>query len=253
MDRAEATGLGVAAAGHAALIVLLSLGFASTRLPQAGQSPIEVAFVEEVGLESTAPKPTQEPPAPLQGPTDVPPAPAMPSPPVLQAVPQPQQRSIVGTAVPARPRPTPNAPPQQNTRRRDAGGLQNVVEGLADRETDGRSADPPAAAAGPQVEASLVAEIRRQVKPHWQRAVPSGADMESLRTKLTLNLSRDGRIVSIAAVETSGVTASNRPQVALHQERAKRAVTLAAPYDLPAKFYDVWKQIDVVLDLRLSR
>jgi hypothetical protein len=128
-----------------------------------------------------------------------------------------------------------------------------VVAGLADRETDSRSADPPAAVAGPQVEASLVAEIRRQVKPHWQRAVPSGADMESLRTKLTLNLSRDGRVVSIAAVETSGVTASNRPQVALHQERAKRAVTVAAPYQLPPQFYDVWKQIDVVLDLRLSR
>jgi hypothetical protein len=107
--------------------------------------------------------------------------------------------------------------------------------------------------AGPAVEASLVAEVRRQLKPHWQRAVPSGADAEALRTELSLTLGRDGRVTGIDVVRTTGITASNRPQVALHQERAKRAVTLASPFNLPDKYYDAWRQLNVTLDLRLSQ
>jgi hypothetical protein len=38
-----------------------------------------------------------------------------------------------------------------------------------------------------------------------------------------------------------GITASNRPQAQLHAERAIRAVQLAAPFDLPEEYYDVWK------------
>jgi hypothetical protein len=65
MDRAEATGLGVAVAGHAALVVALALGLAVTQRPLE-EDPMEVSFVEEVGPVSTAPE-TSAAPAPALG------------------------------------------------------------------------------------------------------------------------------------------------------------------------------------------
>jgi outer membrane biosynthesis protein TonB len=65
MDRAEATGLGVAVAGHAALVVALALGLAVAQRPLK-EDPMEVSFVEEVGPVSTAPE-TSEAPAPALG------------------------------------------------------------------------------------------------------------------------------------------------------------------------------------------
>lgn len=283
IDRAEAAGLGVATIGHAALLVALSLGFAATRLPAPKSDPIEVSFVEEVGLESTSPAPAAEAPAPLLAPEEGPPAPAMPAPPQVQPVPRPEPltrapapvpaplpkpaarpappRASPAPPKPAPPRPAPAARPAPSkpaqaakpAASRPTGRLAGLLNGVSDRSSDSRSATPPAAAAGPAVEAGLVAEVRRQLKPHWQRAVPSGADSEALRTELSLTLGRDGRVTGIDVVRTTGITASNRPQVALHQERARRAVTLASPFNLPDKYYDAWRQLNVTLDLRLSQ
>ena len=90
MDRAEIAGLGVATAGHLALLAALSLGLAATRLPAPKSDPIEVSFVEDVGLQSTSPTADAPEPAPLAGPQDLPPEPAMPAPPQIQPVPAPQ-------------------------------------------------------------------------------------------------------------------------------------------------------------------
>jgi outer membrane biosynthesis protein TonB len=292
IDRAEAAGLGVATIGHVALLVLLSVGFAATRLPAPKSDPIEVSFVEDVALESTSPAPAAEAPAPLLAPEEGPPAPAMPAPPQVQPVPhseplprapapapvpapRPVARPAPPKAGPAPPKPAPSKPapskpaaakpaaakpapskPAQAARpaaTRPTGRLSGLLTGVSDRASPSRSTSPPAAAAGPAVEASLVAEVRRQLKPHWQRAVPSGADAEALRTELSLTLGRDGRVTGIDVVRTTGITASNRPQVALHQERARRAVTLASPFNLPDKYYDAWRQLNVTLDLRLSQ
>lgn len=268
MDRADAAGLGIATAGHLALLAALTYGLATIRTPAPRSDPIEVSFVDEVGLESTAPSPSPAEPAPLAGPRDVAPEPAMPAPPQVQELPaprpeprlQPQPKAPAPSPRPAQkvePRPAPPksaAVPARPARpRRDVGGLNNVVDGLNERESPSPSTAPPAAQTGAAAEASLVAEVRRQLKPHWQRAVPTGADSEALRTELSLTLSRDGRVTGMDVVRTTGITASNRPQVALHQERAKRAVTLASPFRLPDKYYDVWKQLNVTLDLRLSQ
>jgi hypothetical protein len=91
------------------------------------------------------------------------------------------------------------------------------------------------------------------VKPHWQRNVPTGADAEQLRTEVVITLSRSGAVTGMRVAGTTGITASNRPQVALHQERAKKAITLAAPFDLPDEFYENWKELTITLDLRLSQ
>jgi outer membrane biosynthesis protein TonB len=65
MDRAEAAGLGVAVAGHAALVIVLALGLAVTQRPQP-EDAMEVSFVEEVGPVSTAPE-MSDAPAPALG------------------------------------------------------------------------------------------------------------------------------------------------------------------------------------------
>jgi outer membrane biosynthesis protein TonB len=72
MDRAEATGVGVAVVGHAALIAALAAGFAVTQAPPP-QEALEVSFVEEVGPVSSAPVIAQEP-APSVGEEAGPPA-----------------------------------------------------------------------------------------------------------------------------------------------------------------------------------
>ena len=262
MDRAEVAGLGVATAGHVALLAALSYGLATSRLEVPRSDPIEVSFVDEVGLESTAPSPSPTEPAPLAGPQDGPPQPAMPAPPELQPVPaprsEPRLQPRAAAPVPAPKAPPRAAPPQappvparRTTPRRTASGLNSVVAGLSDRQNPSQSTDPPAAAAGQAVQASLGAEVRRQLKPHWK--APTGADAEQLRTEVVIALAESGQVSDVRIVGTSGQTASNRPQVKLHQEQAIRAVRLAAPFRLPAQYYEAWKSLRVTFDKRLSQ
>jgi outer membrane biosynthesis protein TonB len=265
MDRAEAAGLGVATAGHLALLAALTF-FTATRLPAPKTAPIEVSFVDEAGLESTSPTPLAAEPAPLAGPKDAPPEPAMPPPPEIQQVPAPRpeprpQPRLASSPAPApkavakvQPRPAPAkaaVAPVRPAPRRNAGGLSSVVAGLSDRANPSQSTNPPAAAAGPAVQASLGAEVRRQLKPHWK--APTGADAEQLRTEVVISLAQDGRVTDIRIAGTTGQTASNRPQVSLHREQAERAVRLAAPFKLPAQYYDAWKSLRVTFDKRLSQ
>jgi outer membrane biosynthesis protein TonB len=279
IDRAEAAGLGVATIGHVALLVALSVGFAATRLPAPKSDPIEVSFVEEIGLESTAPTPSVAESAPLLAPEEGPPEPAMPSPPQVQPVPQPQPavrapapapvpapkpapRAAVSKPAPAPPKPAPRAaqpkaapakaaPAAKAAATRPTGRLSGLLTGVSDRETNSRSEAPRAAAAGPAVQASLGAEVRRQLKPHWK--APTGADSEQLRTEVVISLGQDGRVTDIRIAGTSGQTASNRPQVPLHREQAERAVRLASPFRLPAQYYEAWKSLRVTFDKRLSQ
>lgn len=282
MDRAEATGLGVAFAGHALLLAVLSVGFAaSTRKPILSE-PMEVAFVEEAGIESTAPSPSSEAPAPKLAEIEGPVEPELPPPPAPEPVPVPQPPAPAPTPVPreapkpqpkpvkpapaqpktvARPTPpkaAPKAPPAAQTKAnstaaaRPTGRLKGILSGISDSESPSRSAAPPAQAIGPAVKASLAGEVRRQLKPHWK--APTGADVEQLRTELAIRLARDGSVTDIDVLRTTGQTASNRPQVKLHQEQAVRAVRLASPFRLPAEFYDAWKLLSPIgFDKRLSQ
>jgi hypothetical protein len=58
-----------------------------------------------------------------------------------------------------------------------------------------------------------------------------------------VSLNRDGTLAGEPRVTQTGITDSNRGQAALHRERAIRAVKLAAPFKLPAQYYDAWKTI----------
>jgi outer membrane biosynthesis protein TonB len=261
MDRTEATGLGVAAAGHLALLAALSLGFAATRIHPPPQQPIEVSFVEDAAPVSSAPELAPAAPAPrldeVPGPPEAAPAPPLPAPPQAEPLPapRPQPTRAAPASVPrAAPAPVAAHPaPPRTAAARPTGRLSGLLAGLASSETKSRSAGAPAATIGPAVKSSLIAEVRRQLKPKWQQVAPSGADVDSLRTELSLTLARDGTVTHVQLVGTSGVNASNKPQVPLHQERARKAVMLASPFRLPADYYDAWKQVNVTLDLRLSQ
>lgn len=286
MDRAERTGLGIAVAGHVALFTALSLNLLKPPdLPKIANDPVEVELVDDVALVSSAPTPSREAPpepAPMGAPEPVaaptPPTPAPPPPaPVIRQQPRPVPPSRPVARAPAKSAPAPAKPavkPQvrkpvqaatrvEDTRQRrrpDRPGLsRDLVSGLSDapgRQTarPGRAAPSatPAQTAGPAVQASLGAEIRRQLKPHWKS--PTGADVELLRTTLEVSLNRDGSLAGTPTlVSQSGVNDSNRTQAKLHVDQAIKAVRLAAPFKLPAEFYDSWREIRPSFDRRLSQ
>ncbi len=138
MDRTEATGLGVAVAGHGLLLALLVAGLATvTRPPPLMQTPIEVSFAEDVALTSAAPAaeapaprvapelgppedaaPAPEPaPAPPAEPEPAPPAPAPPQKPAPRPGPAPEPPAPKAAPAPERParRPEPRPAPKQAT------------------------------------------------------------------------------------------------------------------------------------------
>jgi len=120
MQRVEAKALGVAVAAHAALMVLIAYGFDDPP-PVPKILPISVELVtEDVGLESTAPTPSAQEPAPLLAPEEGPPAPALAEPvpaplPVPRVEPAPAPR-VTPAPPPPRPVPTPKAVPRPQPR-----------------------------------------------------------------------------------------------------------------------------------------
>lgn len=238
MDQAERTGFGVAVVAHAVLFAALSLNLLKApELPKIDAEPIEVSLVDKVALESSAPEPV-----PTAAPATAEPAPAEPLPappsPVVQAKPAPKPVS--------KPEP-PKAKPAQTQRRQ--GLSRDLVAGLTDAPS---ATGTPAKTIGPAVASSIGAEIRRQLKPHWKS--PTGADVELLRTTLIVHLKRDGSIDGAPTLDSqTGVNESNRSQAKLHVDQAIRAVRLAAPFKLPAEYYDAWKIIRPTFDKRLSQ
>ena len=250
--------------------------------PQISTQPPPPSVAPEEGpTEDAAPAPVPEPaPAPEPEPTPAPPPPK-PAPPkkdVPKAAPKPKPAPERPAA---KPKPTPPKPkpaaaalasaqqkaapkPKATTPARASGQGKaekpkgsllgkDFLKGI-DTEADAprKAAPPPAAAIGPAQKAALDAEIRRQVKPYWKS--PTGADVEQLRTFVDVQLSQSGAIIGTPEIfNTTGVTASNRAQVRLHQELAIRAIKLAAPFKLPPDLYDGWKSLRISFDKRLSQ
>jgi outer membrane biosynthesis protein TonB len=261
MTRSEAGALAIAAIGHAVLFGLLSRSvFLPSPDPEKLRStPIEVSITDESAVESQAPVVSHEEVAAKLSPVEAPPEPEV-APPEPQPDPQPvaKPQPVPPRPVPAPdarpaprqppPKPAPAATPAKQQPRRDvraSGALDGIIAGLASQPTKGVATTPPAATAGPQVRSALAAEIIRQIKPHW--TPPSGADTDQLRTKVIISLNRDGSLAGEPRVSQTGVTDTNRTQAGLARERAVRAVRLAAPFKLPAQYYDAWKTIAPIL------
>ncbi len=247
MDRAERTGFGIAIIGHVLLFAALSLSLLKPpKLPKLDAEPIEVSLVDKVALESSAPQPVAAAaPAPAAAEPEMTEAESPPAP-----EPKPAPKPVAKTPTPpkatAKPEPTKTKPAQAQRR---PGLSRDLVAGLTDTPS---AAGTPAKTASVAVASSIGAEIRRQLKPHWKS--PTGADVELLRTTLIVHLKRDGTIDGTPTLDSqTGVNESNRSQARLHIDQAIRAVRLAAPFQLPAEYYDAWKIIRPTFDKRLSQ
>jgi hypothetical protein len=245
MERAEKFGLGAATAGHVVLFGLLSVGFLATPNPlKIERPPVEVTFADDVGLEATAPRNAEQPPATSVAPElgKPEPAPALPEPdtaPVPAPTPKPEKPPVRERAVPQEQAHAKAEPKRQKGARLGPDFLKGITEAAS----VSRVAEASAANIGPKEKASLAAELKRQLKPHWRP--PSGADVEKLRVTIVANLAQDGTIVGEPKViGPTGITASNRAQAHLFVERALAAVKLAEPYRFPKEYYAVWKRIE---------
>ena len=249
LPREQRLGLAIAILAHAGLLALLV--FEPPRAPMiAPPERMSVTLSDNVGLTSTAPAP--EPaaePAPDRAP-DISPVPEpealAPPEPVVQPQLRPTQPS------PRAPLPAPSPKPTAKPRTASTIG-SDFLKGVAGAKSDGEAKTPPAAAIGPAVQSSLASAISRQLKPRW--VAPQGADAEKLVTILAWSLNADGSLAAPPrVVRQDGITDANRPQAARHAEQAVRAVQLAAPFDLPAEYYDAWKRVaSFRFDKRLSQ
>lgn len=252
MDRAEATGLGVAIAGHGALIAALALGLAvSANLPDRAD-PIEVSFVEESGLVSSAPV-TSEAPAPSFGeemgapeeasgaeatliePAETEPEPvrpptetgerrrpdvtrnAVPIRPPVQPRPTPPRTAQAQPRTPPQPRPQPrpNAQQGQAQGQRSRGfDPRRLAESLGrgPPEARGTSPDPPAQLTGAQRQ-QIARNISGLIAPCAARAQAPNALARSISVDLRVTVTEGGVPTGHQLLASSGTNASNRDYV----------------------------------------
>lgn len=263
----DRVGLAAAIVLHGLLVAALALQFVFTPPRALTPERMTVSLATEVGLTSTAPDPVPESraaiaptlaeePAPAEEPSPVEAAPrtAPPPPP-----PPSQSRSTTRT------RPPPPRPDRSSRRDPNPGGAavpQRRPSGsrIGDSFLEGQGSSTrtdetrlPASEIGRSAQASIIQSIVRQLRPHWN--APEGVDADQLWTELAFDLNEDGSLKGRPRViRQGGETDSNRPQKALHAERAIRAVQLAAPFDLPDEYYNAWKTIrGARFDRNLSR
>ncbi|MEZ5713006.1 MAG: TonB C-terminal domain-containing protein [Sphingobium sp.] len=267
MERTDKISLGIASAGHVLLFGLLSTSWLAPDPLKLANNPIEVSIADDIALRSSAPRISELPPPPAPGEVEGPPELAKPEPtesvmtpdaappkPAPAPVPAPKPEPRKPEKAKSEPKKAPPTPAKATQSRGSKLKLDTSDWAKSSNSSQSDVAEDAAIAAeiGPAQKSALDAEIRRQLKPHWK--APTGADVEQLRTIVTVKLARDGSIVgSPQIIDTLGVTASNRTQVRLHQEQAVRAIRLAAPFNLPPKLYSGWNYLRLTFDKRLSQ
>jgi outer membrane biosynthesis protein TonB len=257
MDRAEATGVGVSLVGHGAVVAVLVLGLASVGREPPPSDAIEVSFVDEVGLVSAAPQPTQEPPAegmaPQAGPIDDAPAaptpePAQPDPRPTPAAAQPAPRQAAPTPARETPAPPRAQQPQQEKQGSSGSGRRTqrarlgdeILKGIGD-DSQSRSRTSPAAVMDAQAAADIGQAIQRQIQPCADRQVYPGPGAERIVTPVRLRLNRDGSLAARPSVgRQRGIDDENRRYAERVADLAVRSFVECAPLrGLPAELYDV--------------
>lgn len=276
MDRAEATGLGVAVAGHAALVVALALGLAVTQRPRQDDA-MEVSFVEEVGPVSTAPE-TSEAPAPSFG-EELAPAeeasgatasvPAPVTAPIPELVRPPVEtgerrrpdltRNPVQVRPAAPPRVTQNLPRPQQQRQvqQPSGGAQpqqrrsfaDVARSFGGGSPQGRQGSPggsgtsdraPAALTGAQQQAQS-RQIGALIQPCAARSIPPNPFARSISVELRVSVTQAGVPTGNQLLGSSGTNDNNKDYVDDVVAVAMRAVRACASRiaTLPADHYAI--------------
>lgn len=238
----EKIGLAAAVVLHGALVAVL--------LMQAVRSEVSVfpermtvSLVTDVGLDAAAPDPVAESRAAIAPTLSDEPAPAP------EPIKTPPQRAAASQPVPTRdrsrpdrtePRPTPT--PAKASEQGGGSRIGDDFLGGSGSSTTTQDTRVPASQIGANARASIGQALARQVKPHW--TAPQGLDVDQLVTLVDFDLNEDGSLKGRPRVRSqSGVTDANRAQAARHAENAIRAVQLAAPFNLPAEYYEAWKSV----------
>ncbi|KTE31780.1 MULTISPECIES: hypothetical protein [unclassified Sphingopyxis] len=259
----EARGIAIAVVAHVLIIGLLSVQWTAGER-RFDNPPMEVDLVAETAAESSAPVISDTPPAARLGEEDAvdiaapepQPTPPLPEP-VVRPTPAPTPKQVARpkTPPPAKKVPpavqkaAPKAAPKTPTKKagvRPTGRLDGIVDGLGREPTKSPSKGAPAAKTAAEVRQSIDASINAKVRPKWNGCKVSGLDVNLLRTKVEFKLTPSGALAGFTSVVTTGQNESNQFQVARHQECAKRAVELAAPFtELPDDSYSFWKEAEL--------
>ncbi|WP_084583114.1 cell envelope biogenesis protein TolA [Sphingomonas azotifigens] len=169
MDRSERIGLGVSIAAHAAVFAALVLSFAKTPPQEPPKAiPIDISLADKVGLESSAPVPSQEELAAKKSPVEAPvepeaaPAPApepepQPAPPQPQPAPQPKPQ-------PPQPKPAPAEKPQPKPKPAPAEKPQPAKPAQPAKSAPPSKAAPAKPSNAPS-QSAATGSTRRPVKP----------------------------------------------------------------------------------------
>jgi hypothetical protein len=190
-------------------------------------------------VKQPTPAPPKKQPPPAAEKKVVPPPKATPkavTPPVKTA-PKEQPKTATPSAKAA-----PKAPPATKQSTRPTGRLDGIVDGLSKSQPKApASKGAPAAATAAEVRRSIDVSIKAAVGPRWNGCRVTGVDVDQLKTVVKFRLTQSGALAGFTDVETTGQNDSNRFQVQRHQECAKRAIELAAPFDLPGENYSFWQ------------
>lgn len=230
LDRAELAGTGAAVVFHVALIAAMSMSLAS--IDRAPEPPaMEVDLVDDVGLQSAAPKPTPfTPPPPSQAPEMGEAIEPTPAPPVEALTPAP-------SAKPTPPRPQ-RAAPQKPAQRVSRIG-DDFLKGLADSSATASEARPAAATFDSQAKVSIGQAILRQVKPCADRQPYIGEGANQLRMTVNLRLNRNGRLARPPSIlSMSGDSDLRGKYGELLEDQVRRIFAQCTPLRLPAELYD---------------
>jgi hypothetical protein len=255
----EGRGFAIAVAAHVLIIGLLSVQWTAGDR-RFDNPPMEVDLVAETAVESSAPIITEAPPSARLGEEDAvdiaapEPVPAPPLPePVVRPTPAPTPKQV------ARPVPTPpkkqppavkKAPPKaapksapaKKAQTRPTGRLDGITDGLGREQTKAPpNKGAPASKTAAEVRRSIDVSIKAAIRPRWDSCRVSGVDVDQLKTVVKFRLTTSGALAGFTSVTTTGDNESNKFQVQRHQECAKRAVELAAPFDLPEENYSFWQ------------
>ena len=173
MDRAEATGLGLALAGHAVLLAILSLGLATATKKPLLSEPMEVSFVEEVGLKPAVTELSTEAPAPSVAPVAGPPEEAAPMPEPVPAPPEPLPPPP--RPVEARPQPKVQPPPQPKVVLKPAPQRPAPEKPVPQKPAPQKPVSKPAPVKPAPVKPAPVKAVPARPIPQPARAAPAAA------------------------------------------------------------------------------
>lgn len=250
MERTAAIGIGAAAAGHAALFLLMWFIVIGRHNEAAMPAAMEVSYVDEIALTSTSPNPT---PAAA-------PAAAQEEGPVEQAAPAPLPMTAPAPALspapalePARPRPAPQG--GSGAAERSSGSRLNLDP--ASFGTDPRRRpDGPAASYGPAQRASVRQAIARALARCQRQTLPA-PEAAAIRVEYRVTLNPDGSLANAQFLRVINGDPSLERYEGRMRDIALNVINACTPIrGLPAEYYEVpggWRQFPYQFDPRTVR